>query len=415
MRTTARLLALLLLVVLVPSPAGALNVTLPTKDATLNLQVYVQPRFQLTENGSPNGKDAAYDLFVRRTRLQANGSIGDHLLYLVQVDNPNFGRYGNFTSRMIVQDAWMSWGPGGTKGDNVLLIEGGLIFFPTSRFTIMSSGNYPSIDGHPDMLRGLTASQFPANRTTGLQIRGWGLNKKVGFRGGIYEGVQPGIGANLNPKNNPAVALFLNFDLIGSEESSYLYQGILFGKDPVLSVSLAGAYQSRALRTLKGVADMRSLTSTVFLDYPMSGDTEFVTTLGGFLYGNGTGSKDTGLGATVDVAYRYRFVKPFISLEYFNADDCTPAIGSVTLAQCAQAHTADSRNFRAGVVFYISKSLQHLDLEFALNRGQSVVGPTSITPATAGYAPLVAPGDQPLSSLARPAGKTLLMQWTMIF
>ena len=43
--------------------------------------------------------------------------------------------------------------PLGTKGDNVLLLEGGLLFFPQSRFTIMSSGNYPSIDGHPALTR----------------------------------------------------------------------------------------------------------------------------------------------------------------------------------------------------------------------------------------------------------------------
>ena len=399
---------------LVPAASHAFNVPLPTPDATLNLQIYIQPRFQLTEYGAPSG-DPSYDLFVRRTRIAGIGSIGNNWLYYVQIDNPNFGKYGNFTSRLIIQDAWAAWGPFGTKGDNVLLIEGGLLFFPASRFIIMSSGNYPSIDGHTDLTRGLTASQYPANRTTGLQIRGWALNKKVGFRGGIYEGVQPTVGAGLNPRKNPAVAMFMNFDLIGSEEGAYLYQGILFGKDPVLSVSLAGAYQSQALRTLKGVTDQRSLTSAVFFDYPLPGDQEFVTSLGGYLYGNGTGSKDTGRGFTLDVAYRYHSLKPFISWEYFDSDDCTSTAGSVTTAQCAQAHTADSRNFRAGLVYYIAKSLQHVDVEFALNRGQSTVGPTSVTTAAAGYTPLVAPGELPFLSLARPAAKTMIVQWTMIF
>jgi hypothetical protein len=413
-----------LLLCLFPAASQAVNVVLPTKDSTLNIQIYVQPRFQLTENGAPNGTDLAYDLFVRRTRLQANGNIGDNWLYLIQVDNANFGRYGNFTGRMIVQDAWASWGPFGTKGDNVLLLEGGLLFFPQSRFTIMSSGNYPSIDGHPDMLRGLTATQYPANRTTGLQIRGWWFNKKIGFRGGIYEGVQPEaqVGATgaatlppLNPKRTPAFAMFVNVDLIGSEEGSYLYQGTLWAKEPVLSVSAAGTYQANALRTLKGLANQRSLISTVFFDMPLPGDQEFVTSLGGYLYGNGKGSKDTGLGASLDVAYRVGPIKPYVSFEYFNSDDCTNTPGEITTAQCAQAHTADSRNFRAGVALYFNKSLHHLDLEFAMNRGQSTVGPTTITAATAGYAPRVAPGEQPFNSLGRSAAKTLVMQWTWIF
>jgi hypothetical protein len=416
MRTTLRLLPGLLLCLL-PAASHAINIPLTIPDTTLNLQLYVQPRFQMMESGSPDGQSLSYDVFVRRTRVQVNGNVGSNWLYLFQVDNANFGKFGNFSSRMIVQDAWASWGPWGIKGNNVLLIEGGLLFYPASRFVIMSSGNYPSVDGHPDLLRGVTATQYPANRTTGLQMRGWALDKKIGFRGGIYEGVQPNAtaGAGLNAKRSPAFALFMNFDLIGSEEGTYLYQGMLFGKDPVLSVSVAGSYQSLALRTLKGAADQRSLTSTVFFDYPMPGDQELAITLGGYLYGNGTGSKDTGVGASVDVAYRYQFVKPFISWEYFNSDDCTATVGIVTDPQCAQAHTADSRNFRAGLVFYFNKSLHHLDLEFALNRGQSIVGPTSITAAAAGYTPLLAPGDQPFNSLARPASKTFLAQWTAIF
>jgi hypothetical protein len=413
MRLTLRLLSFALLG-LVPATAHAFNVPLPTPDATLNLQLYIQPRFQATEDGAPSGRDPTYDVFIRRTRLQANGDFGQNFQYFVQVDNANFGRYANFSSRMIVQDAWAAWGPGGTKGDNVLLIEGGLILIPSSRFTLMSSANKPSIDGHTDLLRGYTSAQYPADRTLGLEARGWFFHKKIGFRGGIYEGVQPGAGAGLNPKHLPAVGLFTNFDLIGSEEGTYLYQGILFAKEPVLSVSLAGVYQSMALRTLKGVADLRSLTSTVFLDYPLPGDQEFVATLGGYLFGNGTGSQDTGIGASVDVGYRYHFVKPYISWEYFTSDDCTPT-ADVTLAQCAQAHTADSRNFRAGAAFYINKAQQHVDVEFALNRGQSNVGPQSMTQGTAGYAPPVGPGEQSFQSLRRPPSKSLVVQWTMIF
>jgi hypothetical protein len=403
-----------LLLCLFAAASQAVNVPLPTKEATLNIQIYIQPRLQLTENGTPDGQSMATDLFVRRTRLQANGNVGDNWLYLFQVDNANFGRYGNYTGRMIVQDAWASWGPFGTKGDNVLLVEGGLVFFPQSRFTIMSSGNYPSIDGHPDLVRGLTASQFPANRTTGLQVRGWALDKKIGFRGGVYEGVQPAVAANLNPKRYPAVAMFLNFDFIGSEEGTYLYQGILFGKNPVLSMSVAGAYQSQALVVPKGVTDMKSLTSTIFFDYPLSEKQEFVVTVGGYLFGNGTGSKDSGLGLSLDAGFRFDFVQPYASYEFFDAKDCS-APGDVSVqSQCAQAHTADSRNFRGGLKFYFNKSLNHVDLEFALNRGQSTVGPTSITAATAGYLP-GGLSTAALANLGRSPTKTLVMQWTAIF
>jgi hypothetical protein len=80
-----------------------------------------------------------------------------------------------------------------------------------------------------------------------------------------------------------------------------------------------------------------------------------------------------------------------------------------------QAHTADSRNFRAGLDFYFNKVQNHLIVEFSLNRGQSAVGPTTITAATAGYAPAVAAGQQPFTSLGRSASKTLAAQWVVVF
>jgi hypothetical protein len=382
--------------------------------------VTVQPQFQLNENGAPSGSDPSYDIYARRTRLLASGDVGNNWSYYFQIDNANFGKYGNYTGRMIVQDAWVSFGPFGTKGGSVLLLEGGLIYYPNNRFTITSSSNTPTIDGHPDLLRGFTSATFPGTRTTGVQVRGWLLDKKVGFRGGLYEGVQnqtnPAAPVNppLNPHKYPALGGFVNVDLIGSEEGSYLYQSIYFAKDPILSVSLAGTYQADALRTLKGVTNQRSLTSTAFFDYPLSEQQEFVAILGGYLYGNGTGSRDTGKGLSVDLGFRYQFVRPYVSYEYFDGDDCVPAVGEVTLAQCAQAHTADSRNFRAGLDFYINKTQNHVMLEFALNRGQSAFGEQSIVSANPGYVP----GGLSLAaanSLGRSASKSLTLQWNVYF
>jgi hypothetical protein len=313
MRKNPSLLPAILLC-LVPVASYAVSVPLPTKDITLNLQVFIQPQLQINENGAPNGTDASYDLFVRRTRLQVNGDVGSNWSYYFQIDNANFGKFGNFTGRMIVQDAWVAFGPLGTKGDNVLLVEGGLIFYPNARFTITSSANQPNIEGHPDMLRGFTSAVFPGTRSTGLQLRGWGLDKKIGFRGGIYEGVQPTSAATgPNYHHYPAFGLFVNADLIGSEEGSYLYQSIYFAKDPILSISVALTYQADALRTLKGLANQRSGVSTVFMEYPLSEQQELIAILTGYLYGNGQGSRDTGKGLSLDVGFRYEFVRPYIS------------------------------------------------------------------------------------------------------
>src|SRR5207245_6037805 len=61
---------------LAPAASYAVSVPLPTKDVTLNLQVFIQPQLQINENGAPNGTDASYDLFAARTRPPVNGGGG---------------------------------------------------------------------------------------------------------------------------------------------------------------------------------------------------------------------------------------------------------------------------------------------------------------------------------------------------
>ena len=106
------------------SAAFAIKVPLPTPDATLNLIVTSQTQALVTENGAPSGTNPAFDIFSRRIRLLANGDIGDHFSYFVQVDNPNFGKFGVFSSRVIIQDAWVGWSPGSLKSESVVYIEG---------------------------------------------------------------------------------------------------------------------------------------------------------------------------------------------------------------------------------------------------------------------------------------------------
>src|SRR5262252_1405750 len=130
MKATCRALALAL--VLAPAASFATKVPIPIEGATLNVSVQVQPEFLVTEAGTSDGTSAAYDLFVRRTRLLINGDASQNFTYLFQIDNSNFGKWGNFTGRAIVQDAWVGWAPGGITGGNVLYIDAGILLIPIS-------------------------------------------------------------------------------------------------------------------------------------------------------------------------------------------------------------------------------------------------------------------------------------------
>ena len=77
-------------VFLAPAASRAVNVPLPVEGSTVNLTVFVQTQALLNENGSPDGQSPSYDVFIRRSRLQANGDIGNSFSYYFQVDNTNF-------------------------------------------------------------------------------------------------------------------------------------------------------------------------------------------------------------------------------------------------------------------------------------------------------------------------------------
>jgi hypothetical protein len=427
----ATLKAVLATSLLLAPAAFATKVPIPIEGATLNVSVQVQTQALINESGTPNGKDLSYDIYVRRTRLLANGDISQNFSYLIQVDNANFGKFGNFTGRAIVQDAWIGWAPTGITGGNVLYIDAGLLLIPISHHLLTSTTNFITADVHTDEFR-FPGNGFPALRDTGVQLRGWWLDKKIGFRGGVYEGYAPGAGVTaqpagtctatgagcITPKRYPQFAGFINFDIIGSEEGGWLYGAYKWAKDPVLSVGFSGVYQAQAIRNT-GISasgdntNQRLASADVYLNLPMSEAAELVVEATGYLNGNGSGNANTGTGFFIDAGYRFGFVAPYASFSYFQSStDCAGM--TLTTAQrttCnASVDSANSRNWKAGLNFFFNKNLNHLNLEFQVNHGLSGYGPQSISVANAGYAPAGI-----TNSLRTPAQKSFLAHWAVLF
>jgi hypothetical protein len=417
-----------------PAVANATKVPLPIEGATLNVSAQIQTQFLVDEAGTPDGLNPSYDLFMRRTRLLVNGDIDQNVSYLFQIDNANFGKFGNFSGRAIVQDAWIGWAPTGISGGTVIYIDGGLLLIPISRHLLESTTNFVTADVQGDAFR-FPNSPFPAFRDVGIQVRGWALNKKLGFRGGVYEGSAPvdqaagactaGGAGCITPKRNPALGGFVNFDIIGSEEGAWLYGAYKWGTEPVLSIGVAGNYQSLALKNAFGsLTDQKLLAPDFYLDVPMRGDSELVAEATLYLNGNGTGSANTGTGVSGAIGYRFRFIAPYVAYDYFQSTACDA--GSLTPAQLticnSTVDTADSRNFKAGLNFFFNKNQNHVNIEYGINHGLSAYGPSSITAAGAGYVPTslapATPGGPRRAfnnSLANPSFKSLLVHWNVFY
>jgi hypothetical protein len=380
-----KVLTVALATLLIPAAAHAVKIPLPIEGATLNLSFQLQTQFLMQENGATNGNDNSYDIFIRRSRLLVNGDINQNFSYLIQFDNPNYGKKGNFNGRGIVQDAWVGWAPTGITGPTVFYIDAGLLLIPFSHNGLESTTNFITADIQTDSLRGLNAGVLTGLRDTGVQVRGWAFNKKVGFRGGVYEGVRAAStavadagkpGNQLTPKSNPQFAGFINFDIIGSEEGGWLYGAYKWGKDPILSLGASGLYQSQALRKngdptgALGIADQQMVSADMYLNLPMTEAAELVAEATVYFARNGSNSVDTGIGGFGDIGYRFGAIAPYVGYEFFSADSCD---GNLTTLQCAPllGTKNDSRNFKVGLNFFINKNLNHINAEFTVNHGQS--------------------------------------------
>jgi len=347
---------LLCVFLLASSSAGAVNVPVPLDGATLNLNVQLQPWFRVAEDATPEG-NVGEDIFLRRVRLLAQGNFSKDFLYLIQIDTPNFGKGGDFTSRELIQDAWVAWNP--MEG---MYLDAGMLLLPVNRHVLQSTTDYTNFDFHVNMLKSPNTNGL---RDNGLSLRGWLFDKKVGYRVGAYEGVRattPPANAKLNPHGTPRLAGFLNFDIVGTEEGAWLYHGLYFDK-PVVSVGLGGEYQSGALLNAAGnVTDHSYYSADLFVDLPFAGNQEFIFSMVLARNGAGTNSADTGSSGFVDVGYRYGIVQPYLSAEFFAGDSC-----SLTPGAC-KANTDDLRIGSAGVNFWIKRNQMHISTEYAVTR-----------------------------------------------
>ena len=380
-----KVLTVALATLLIPAAAHAVKIPLPIEGATLNLSFQLQTQFLMQENGAANGNDNSYDIFIRRSRLLVNGDINQNFSYLIQIDNPNYGKKGNFNGRGIIQDAWVGWAPTGITGGTVFYVDAGLLLIPFSHNGLESTTNFITADIQTDSLRGLNAGSLTGLRDTGVQIRGWALDKRIGFRGGIYEGIRLASGPDagktpgntLSPKSNPQFAGFINFDIIGSEEGGWLYGAYKWGKDPILSIGGSALYQSQALRKLGdvagvlGIADQQLISGDVYLNLPMTEAAELVAEATVYFNRNGSNSVDTGIGGFGDIGYRFGAIAPYVGYEFFSADSCDTT--NLSIAQCAPlaGTKGDSRNFKVGLNFFFNKNFNHVNAEFTINHGQS--------------------------------------------
>jgi hypothetical protein len=309
------------------------------KGVAVNVGVLVQPWFQVTGPGSAgegspgigaaDGESPSFDFFLRRARLMVYGSVTKELSYFVETDQPNFGKGGDYTSSMFIQDAFFSYAfvPEFT-------VDAGMMLVPLSHHTIEGAIGLNALDYHAEMIR------FPAGkifRDTGIQLRGLLFNKLLHYRLGVFEGVRqsavpapamppPVPPVPLNDNGLPRFAGQLRVNILG-DESDFFLKGIYFTPKPLLSIGLGADLQSKAVRRLNGEpGTYRALSADVFVDYPFTADDELIVKANFFNYGEGAsgipGSSALSAGGNAfyaEAGFRHAWIEPLAFVEYLKA------------------------------------------------------------------------------------------------
>ncbi len=334
-------------VLLASSGAFAIKVPTGTPNFDLNINILAQARAVGTWDGSPPrtpppvtgtaAPNGAFDtdFYIRRMRLITSGTAYQHWVFYLMIDQPQFGIRGQYGASALIQDLHI-----GYEFEPGMAIEAGWLYMPLSHLAINSSSGTSALEKGTAIIfynnsRGL--------RETGVHFRGLLLDKKIFFRGGIFNGLHgqqgqdpagPFAGPIVNPHGVPLFAGMLRYNFIGSESGYGVPTLYMDGKTRV-SVGVGAQYQTKGSNTpiaqfnaitgfrtspATAVNDYLALAADFFADIALPGDQEFQTQVDFYRFDWGPGSDKTGYGATYEFGYRFGQIEPQVNGYWFNSE-----------------------------------------------------------------------------------------------
>jgi hypothetical protein len=350
-------------------PAGAAVDLRGPDGSSLQLSALLQPTAQVTGGaaaGLPSG-DAATDLYLRRIRLIASGTLLARTGFVFSVDQPRYGRRGDYSAQLALLDAYAWVDLGGRQ-----LIEAGQLQLPFARGLLTGAGAIHTLDNASPLISFFGADHN--NRELGVQYRGLFAAEHLQLRLGLFNGVaaapaQAASGTQaaapaLNPDGRPAVYGRVHYSLLGSE-TGLTYQGIAFAEAPIVTVGAGGSWQGGAGAAAGARVDLSSYAADAHAELPLFADGGLLADAAAFLYLAGSGSPAGGAGYSATVGLRFGAVEPLVTYERFDSDDA--------------AGTRSLRALRGGLNLWLRRHQLNLKAELAAVR-QGRVGAASPDP-----------------------------------
>src|SRR5438105_5336033 len=232
--------------------ASAIKVPTGSDDINLNINLLLQPRFEVTFDRTTPDKSADFDFYIRRGRIQVSATAYKMFSFMIQTDNSNWGRAGNLANNQgngqpfIIQDLLVSFTP-----IEDFTIDTGLILEPGIRIGSYSASGGQGIVETPTAL--ILDNNAKGFREMGAQLRGFLLARRIHYRVGIWEGVHNQAetastgaavagGPAANPSGKPMLGGHVRFNIIG-EETGYAFNQMYLDGKTRASVGFATQFQ----------------------------------------------------------------------------------------------------------------------------------------------------------------------------
>jgi hypothetical protein len=230
------LVAMAVVVALLPGIARAQVVVKVNDDVGFRLGITIQAWADWQQNAAGQ---YAQNLFLRRARFLMTGTVAKDVSFFFQTDNPNVGKstqtttsgttgVKNLSTGFILQDALVEW-----KIANEFRLDGGLFLVPLCRDCLTGVSSFLTLDISSNSTAANTVTQSSGTRDTGFGARGYLLDDHLEYRAAVFSGFrQPGANNSFRYSGR------LQYDLLDTEVTSYIYSGNYRGTKKILALGV---------------------------------------------------------------------------------------------------------------------------------------------------------------------------------